>query len=37
VAIRIRYNEPKLNQHNGNIVRGDSRDWSRIIHSVIHE
>jgi hypothetical protein len=26
VAIKIRYSEPRLNQQNGNIVRGYSRD-----------
>jgi hypothetical protein len=26
VVVKIKYNEPRLNQHNGNIVRRDSRD-----------
>jgi hypothetical protein len=34
VVIKVRYNEPKLNQHNGNIVRGVPRDWSIGIHNV---
>jgi hypothetical protein len=34
VTIRIKYNEPKFNQQNGNIVRGVLRDWSRRINSV---
>ncbi len=34
VAIKARCNEPKFNQHNGNIIRGIPRDWSRRIHSV---
>jgi hypothetical protein len=34
VAIKVRYSEPRLNQHNGSIVRGVLRDWSRGIHSV---
>jgi len=34
VTIRIKYNEPKLNQQNGSIVRGVLRDWSRRINSV---
>jgi hypothetical protein len=28
VVVKIKYNEPRLNQHNGNIVRRDSRDWA---------
>jgi len=34
MAIRIRYSEPRLNQQNGNIVKGVPRDWSKRIHSV---
>ncbi len=34
VIIRIKYNEPKLNQQSGSIVRGVPREWSRKIHSV---
>ncbi len=34
VATRVRYNEPKLNQHNGSIVREVPRDWSKGIHNV---
>jgi hypothetical protein len=34
VVVKIRYSEPRLNQQNGNIVRGDLRDWSRGIHNV---
>jgi hypothetical protein len=34
MAIRVRYNEPKFNQHSGNIVKGVSRDWRRRIHNV---
>jgi hypothetical protein len=34
VAIRVRYNEPEFNQHNGSIVREVPRDWSRRIHNV---
>ncbi len=34
VAIRVKYNEPKLNQQNGSIVRGVPRAWSRGIHNV---
>jgi hypothetical protein len=34
VAIKVRYNEPKFNQHNGNIYRGVLRDWSKGIHNV---
>jgi hypothetical protein len=26
MAIKVRYNEPRLNQHSGNIVRGVSKD-----------
>jgi len=34
VVIRVRYSEPKLNQQNGNIVKGVPRDWNRRIHNV---
>jgi len=34
MAIKVKYNEPKLNQQNGNIVRGIPRDWSKWIHNV---
>ncbi len=34
MAVRMRYNEPKANQQNGNITSGVPRDWSREIHSV---
>ncbi len=34
MAIKVRYNEPKLNQQNGSIIKGVLRDWSRIIYSV---
>jgi hypothetical protein len=34
VIIRVRNSEPKLNQHNGNIVKGVPKDWSIGIHSV---
>ncbi len=34
VGVKVRYNEPKLNQHNGSIIRGIPRDWSRKIHNV---
>jgi hypothetical protein len=34
VVIRVKYNEPRFNQHNGNIVRRVPRDWSKGIHSV---
>ncbi len=34
MAIRMRYSEPKVNQHHGSIVNGIPRDWSRGIHSV---
>jgi len=34
MVIRVRYNEPKLNQQNGNIVKGVPRDWNKRIHSV---
>ncbi len=34
VAIKVKYNERKLNQQNGNIVRRVSRDWSKGIHSL---
>jgi hypothetical protein len=33
-TIRVRYNEPILNQQNENIVRGVSKDWSKRIHNV---
>jgi hypothetical protein len=28
VVVKIKYNEPKLNQHNGSIIRGIPRDWN---------
>jgi hypothetical protein len=34
MAIKVRYDEPRFNQQNENIVRGVPRDWSRRIHSV---
>jgi hypothetical protein len=34
VVFRIKYNEPKLNQHSGNIVKGVPWDRSRRIHNV---
>jgi hypothetical protein len=34
MVVKIRYNEPKFNHHNGNIVRRVPRDWSKGIHSV---
>jgi hypothetical protein len=34
VAIRVRYSEPILHQHNGSIIIRVSRDWSKGIHSV---
>jgi hypothetical protein len=34
VDIIVRYSEPKLNQHNGSIVKRVPRDWSRGIHNV---
>jgi len=34
VAIKVKYNEPILNQKNGSIVRRIPKDWSRRIHSV---
>jgi hypothetical protein len=34
VTIRVRYDEPKLNQQNGNIVKGVPKDWSRRINNV---
>jgi len=33
VVVKIRYNKPKFNQENGNIIRGVPRDWSGGIHS----
>ncbi len=33
VVVKVRYNEPRLNQQNVNIVKGVLRDWSRGIHS----
>jgi hypothetical protein len=33
-VVKVRYNEPKLNQHNGSMVRRIPRDWSRKIHNV---
>jgi hypothetical protein len=34
MVIKVRYNEPKFNQHNGSIVREVPRDLSRGIHNV---
>ncbi len=34
VVVRMKYNEPRFNQQNGNIVRGVPRDWNKGIHSV---
>jgi hypothetical protein len=34
VVVKVKYNELKINQHYGSIVRGVPRDWSRGIHSV---
>jgi hypothetical protein len=34
MVVGVRYNEPKLNQQNGSIVKGVPRDWSKRIHSV---
>jgi hypothetical protein len=34
MVVRIKYNEPKVNQKNGNIISGIPRDWSKRIHSV---
>jgi hypothetical protein len=34
VVVKVRYNELRLNQQSGNIIRGVSKDWNRGIHSV---
>jgi len=34
MAIRMRYNEPIVNQHNGSINCGIPKDWSKGINSV---
>jgi hypothetical protein len=34
VVVKVRYNEPKLNQQSGSIVSGVPRDWSNRNHSV---
>jgi hypothetical protein len=34
MAIRMRYNEPKVNQHNGSVINGIPRDCNRGFHSV---
>jgi hypothetical protein len=34
MVIKMKYSEPKVNQHNGSIVSGVPRDCSRGIHSV---
>ncbi len=34
VVVKIKYSEPRLNQHSGSIIRRFPRDWSRRIHSV---
>jgi hypothetical protein len=34
VVVKVKYSELKINQHNGSMIRGVPRDWSRGIHSV---
>jgi hypothetical protein len=34
VVVRVKYIEPRFNQHNESIFRGVPRDWSKGIHSV---
>jgi hypothetical protein len=34
MVVRVRYNEPKFNYHDKNIVIRVPRDWNRGIHSV---
>jgi hypothetical protein len=34
MAIRMRYNEPIVNQQNGSIISGVPRDWNKGIHNV---
>jgi hypothetical protein len=34
VGVRVRYNEPIFNQHNGSIVKGVPRDYNKGIHNV---
>ncbi len=34
VTIRIKYSEPRLNEHSGNIVERVPRDWDKRIHNV---
>ncbi len=34
MVIKVRYNEPKVNQQIGNIVSVVPTDWNRGIHSV---
>jgi len=34
MVVRVKYNEPKVNQQNGSIMNGVPRDWSRRIHIV---
>ncbi len=33
MVVRVKYNEPKVNQQNGNNISGVPKDWSRGIHS----
>ncbi len=34
MVIRVKYNEPKFDQHNGRIIRGVPKDWTKITHNV---
>jgi hypothetical protein len=34
VVVRVKYNEPRFNHHNENIIKRVPRDWSKEIHSV---
>jgi len=34
VVVKVKYNEPRLNQQIESIVRRVPRDWSKRIHSV---
>ncbi len=34
MVVKVKYNEPRLNQQIESIVRRVPRDWSRRIHSV---
>ncbi len=29
MVVRVKYNEPRFNQHNESIVKGVPRDWSK--------